>query len=408
MATAEASKSARAVFANPNFTRYLMARCSTVLATEMQFVAVAWQVYEMTRQPLALGMVGLAQFLPAFFLFLVSGQVIDRFPREKVLLCCYAGFAFCSALLMGFTLVGIRSMLPIYSVLVLIGAVRSFHHAAASSFLPQTVSEDMFPTAVAWQSSFGQIANISGPALGGIMYAIFRGPTVVYGAAVLASLFAIFNILRVHAVRRSIKRDVNWQTLVAGLHYVWTHKIVLGSISLDMFAVLLGGAVALLPVYVREILHTGPWGLGLLRSAPAIGAALMGLVVAHRPLRNPGAKMMWCVAGFGVATIVFGVSRNLWLSLVALMLVGATDMVSIIVRVSLVQLETPDEMRGRVSAVNTLFIGASNELGQFESGLTAHWFGTVPAVVLGGIGTLVVIGLWARLFPELRRAQLKS
>jgi MFS family permease len=408
MATAEASKPARAVFANPNFSRYQMARCSTVLATEMQFVAVGWQVYEITRQPLALGLVGLAQFLPSFLLFLVSGQVIDRYPRERILLCCYSGFALCSALLMTFTLLGIRSMLPIYAVLVLMGGVRSFHHATAQAFLPQTVSEEMFPTAVAWQSSFVQTANISGPALGGVIYAIWHGPATVYAVAIAASLFAIFNILRVRAVQRPVQREVSWRTLVAGLHYVRTHKIVLGAISLDMFAVLLGGAVALLPVFAREILYTGPWGLGLLRSGPAVGAALMGLVVAHRPLRRPGATMMWCVAGFGAATILFGLSRSLWLSLLALFLVGATDMVSIIVRVSLVQLETPDEMRGRVSAVNTLFIGASNELGQFESGITAQWFGAVPAVVLGGIGTLIVIGLWARLFPELRRARLRA
>jgi MFS family permease len=406
MATAETSRPARAVFAYPNFSRYQAARFSTVLATEMQAVAVGWQVYELTRRPLSLGLVGLAQFFPAFALFLVAGQVIDRFPRNRILLCCYSGFATCSALLMFLTYRGIHSMYPIYLVLVLSGAVRSFHHPTSQAFLPQIVDEDMFPTAVAWQSSFNQAANIGGPALGGVIYAVAHGPMAVYALALAASLSAIINMSRVHPINRRVaRRDVNWNSLLAGIKFVWNQKVVLGTISLDLFAVLLGGAVALLPIYAREILRTGPWGLGLLRSGPAMGAALMALLLAHRPLRRPGATMMWCVAGFGVATIVFGLSRNIALSLLALFFVGATDMVSIVVRNSLVQLSTPDEMRGRVSAVNSLFIGASNEFGQFESGVTAQWFGAVPAVVLGGVGTLVVIGIWARIFPELRRAK---
>ena len=238
-----------------------------------------------------------------------------------------------------------------------------------------------------------------------MIYAIFRSPVVVYATCLAAALVATMAMLQIKPKREARSREVvSLTTVLAGFRYVWEKKLILGSISLDLFAVLLGGAVALLPVYAREILNTGPWGLGLLRSAPGAGAATMAIILAYRPLRRrAGATMLWCVAGFGLFTVVFALSRNLVLSLLALLLVGASDMVSVVIRLTLVQLATPDEMRGRVSAVNMLFIGASNELGQFESGLTAHWFGTVPAAVLGGIGTLVVIAAWAWLFPELRR-----
>jgi len=409
MSTVAPSSPARAVLASRNFSRYIGARFSTVLATEMQAVAVGWQVYELTRRPMSLGLVGLAQFLPSFALFLVVGQIIDRFPRKRVLLICYSAFACCFALLMLFTYRGIHSMFPIYLVLVLLGTVRSFHHPTAQSFLPQIVEERDFPTAVAWQSGLNQTANISGPAVGGVIYALTGGPLAVYFAAFLASLLAIVSIWPVQpAARPAPRREVNLRTLLAGIRFVWHEKVVLGAISLDLFAVLLGGAVALMPVYAKEILHTGPWGLGLLRSAPAIGAMLIAVGVAHRPLRRPGSTMMWGVVGFGIATIVFGFSRNLWLSMLALFFVGATDMLSILVRGPVVQLSTPDEMRGRVNAVNSLFVSASNEVGQFESGVTAQWFGTVPAVVVGGIGTLVIIALWARWFPELRRVKLNN
>jgi MFS family permease len=244
-----------------------------------------------------------------------------------------------------------------------------------------------------------------GPALGGVIYAFFRSPVPVYVGGVIAALVATVAMLQIKPKRESRPQQrMSLTTVLAGFQYVWQRKLILGSISLDLFAVLLGGAVALLPVYAREILKTGPWGLGLLRSAPGAGAAFMAIFLAYRPLRRrAGATMLWCVAGFGVFTIIFGLSRSLVLSLLSLLLVGASDTVSVVIRLTLVQLATPDEMRGRVSAVNMLFIGASNELGQFESGLTAHWFGTVPAVVLGGIGTLVVIAVWTWLFPDLRR-----
>jgi MFS family permease len=396
----------RLAFRHRDFVWYMGARFFLVLSLEMQSVAVAWQVYEITHRALDLGYVGLAQFLPGFVLFLFGGHAADLYDRRKLLLLCYGGFGLCSALLLLISWRAPHSVHLIYAVLVLSGSVRSFNWPASRAILPLLVPEEDFANAVAWNSSVFQIATIAGPAIGGIAYAIFRGPLAVYAMGVAVSALAWSMTLRIR-VRQAArpKEPVSLRTVLAGFHFIWDKKVILGSISLDMFAVLLGGAVALLPVYAREILHTGPWGLGLLRSAPGIGAAVMAIAVAHRPIqRRAGLSMLLCVAGFGVFTIAFGLSRSLILSMVALFLCGASDMVSVIIRGTLVQIATPDAMRGRVNAVDMLFIGVSNELGEFESGFTAHLFGTVPAVVLGGIGTLVVIGIWAWLFPELRRA----
>lgn len=396
----------RAAFAYPDFVSYEAGRLFIVLALEMQSVAVGWQVYDITRRPLDLGLVGLAQFLPGIFLFLVSGHMADRFDRRHLLLMCYLGFALCSGLLLEIAHHGTASVHAIYIVLVLLGVVRSFSAPAGRALLPQLVPEQVFPSAVAWNASVFQGSTIMGPVLGGLIYALFRGPAAVYATAMAGAGIALFAISQIkHRMRIRRQEEVSLHSVLAGFRYVWQKKLILGSISLDMFAVLLGGAVALLPVYAREILHTGPWGLGLLRSAPGVGAGIMAILLAHRPLRGRvGPTMLWCVAGFGVFTIVFGLSHNMVVSLVALLLVGATDMVSVVIRATLVQLATPDEMRGRVNAIDMLFIGTSNEFGEFESGLTAQWFGTVPAVVLGGIGTLVVIAIWAWRFPELRHA----
>jgi MFS family permease len=398
-------------FTYPDFTVYQLARFFIVVALEMQSVAVGWQVYEITKQPLDLGLVGLAQFLPGVFLFLVSGHAADRMERRKLLMLCYTGFAVCSGLLLQIAWHGPHARVgPVYAVLVLLGVVRSFSGPVSRALLPQLVPEKHFPNAVAWNASVFQAATILGPAVGGLTYAFFRGPSAVYLAATLTSIAALVSTLRIKVRSKpGPEETVTLKTVFAGFHYIWQQKLILGSISLDMFAVLLGGAVALLPVYAREILNTGPWGLGLLRSAPGVGAAAMAILMAHRPLRGrAGPTMLWCVAGFGVFTILFGISRSIVLSLISLLLVGATDMVSVIIRGTLIQLGTPDEMRGRVNAVDMLFIGVSNELGQFESGLTAHWFGTVPAVVLGGLGTLAVIVVWAWRFPELRKADQLS
>jgi MFS family permease len=400
-----------AAFQFTGFRLYQIARFCIVFCTEMQSVAVGWQVYEITKRPWDLGLTGLVQFLPGMCLFLVGGHSADRFDRRKLLTACYGGYGLSSALLL---LVTLRfdllhrpaRVLPIFAILLLVGVVRSFSMPTSRALLPQLVPEEYFQSAVAWNSGVFQCATILGPALGGVLYAVSRGPALVYGVAVLSAATAVLTMLKIQVRSRPRPREpFTMQTVLAGFRYLWRHKLVLGSISLDLFAVLLGGAVALLPVYAKEILRTGPWGLGLLRSAPGIGAGVMALLIAYQPIRKrAGATMLWCVAGFGLFTIVFGLSRSLLLSLISLFFVGAADMVSVVVRGVLIQIETPDEMRGRVNAVDMIFIGASNELGEFESGLAAQWLGAVPAVVLGGVGAILVTVLWAWMFPELRRA----
>ncbi len=400
------SRAGRAAFTHPGFVLFQVARFLIVSAVEMQAVAVGWQVYEITKRPLDLGYVGLAQFLPGILLFPLSGHASDRFERRTVLSACYAGYAVCFGLLLALTRRGASSIAAIYVVLVIIGVVRSFNGPASRSILPQLVPEEHFANAVAWNATIFQAATILGPSFGGLIYAAAHGPSAVYVIAMLTAIGATITTFRINPeVSARPREPMSVKTLFAGLRFIWKKKLILGAISLDLFAVMLGGAVALLPVYAREILHTGPWGLGLLRTAPGVGAGLMAIVLAHWPLRGKsGPKLLWAVAGFGVFTIVFGLSHSLTLSMIALVLAGASDMVSVIIRATLTLLATPDEMRGRVTAVDMVFIGTSNEFGQFESGLTAQWFGTVPAVVLGGVGTLVVIALWAWWFPELRHA----
>ena len=400
------ARAGRAAFTHPGFVLFELARFLIVAAVEMQAVAVGWQVYEITKRPLDLGYVGLAQFLPGILLFPISGHVSDRFQRRNVLSACYAGYAMCFALLLMLTARSAPSISSIYVVLVLIGIVRSFNSTASRAILPQLVPEEHFPNAVAWNATIFQTATILGPALGGIIYAVFHGPSAVYLIAMITSAGATISSFRIRPeVKPRPREPMTLKTVFAGLHFIRSKKIILGAISLDLFAVLLGGAVALLPVYAREILHTGPWGLGLLRTAPGVGAAIMAVFLAHWPLRGrSGPTLLWAVAGFGIFTIIFGISRNLVVSLLALLLLGASDMISVIIRATLTQLATPDEMRGRVTAVDMIFLGTSNEFGQFESGVTAQWFGTVPAVILGGVGTLVVIALWAWWFPDLRQA----
>lgn len=409
-------RAGRAAFTHPGFVLFEIARFLIVSAVEMQAVAVGWQVYEITKRPLDLGYVGLVQFLPGILLFPISGHASDRFERRKVLTACYAGFTVCFGLLLALSQRGPQSVTKIYVVLVLIGIVRSFNGTASRSILPLLVSERDFPNAVAWNATIFQTATILGPSFGGLLYAaadrflgtgsLLRGPSAVYAVALLTAAGATLSTFRIKPETQARPREpMTFKTVFAGLHFIWNRKLILGAISLDLFAVLLGGAVALLPVYAKEILHTGPWGLGLLRTAPGVGAAIMAVAVAHWPIRGKsGPTLLWAVAGFGVFTIIFGLSRSLTLSLISLLLLGASDMISVIIRATLTQLATPDEMRGRVTAVDMIFIGTSNEFGQFESGVTAQWFGSVPAVVLGGIGTLVVIALWAWLFPELRHA----
>jgi len=396
---------AGAAFHYPNFRFFQAARFLTVAALEMQSVAVGWQIYEITRRPLDLGLAGMAQFLPGLLLFLLGGHVADRFDRRYVLIACYSCFSLCSLALLTITLRGVHGVAPIYMVLVAVGFIRVFNAPASQAFPPLLVPAAVFPNAAAWGSSIFNAATISGPVIGGVLYALRGSAVVVYLTAAVALATGVLAMLaiRVRGVQQ-ISQGRDWKTVIAGLQYVWRTKLLLGATTLDLFAVLLGGAVALLPVYAREILNAGPRGLGLLRASPGLGAGLMALALAYIPLRKrAGVKMFCAVAAFGIATVVFGLSRNLYLSMLALFLVGGADMVSVIVRSTMVQLATPDEMRGRVSAVNSLFVSASNEFGQFESGITAQWMGTVPAVVAGGVGTIIVVGLWSWLFPALRK-----
>ena len=371
----------------------------------MQSVAVGWQVFEITHRPIDLGYVGLVQFLPGVLLSIPAGHTADRFDRRAVLLTCYISYSICSILLFLQAHGGAKSVLPIFATLLLIGITRAFSGPASQSLVPQLVPTEHFGNAVAWGATVFQIATVLGPALGGVIYGWAQGASSVYISAACCYAAGFVFLLMMHVrTGRMEKKDISIETLLAGVRYVWHEKIILGSISLDLFAVLLGGAVALLPVYAEDVLHVGPRGLGLLRSMPAAGAALMAVMLAYRPLRRRSGVVMFIAVGiFGVSTIVFGISRSMMISLISLFVVGASDMISVVIRNTLVQIATPAAMRGRVSAVNLLFIGASNEFGQFESGITAQWFGAVPAVIFGGVGTLVVVGFWAWIFPQLRQ-----
>ena len=390
-------------FTYPGFQRYWAARLCVTLAIQMQAVAIGWQVYDLTRRPLDLGLVGLAQFLPSLGLALVTGHVADRYDRRTVMALCVIVEALCAVLFLTFTLQGGANTLFLFGVLVLFGTARAFEFPASVALMPNLVPQRLFTNAAAWSSSSWQVATIVGPAIGGLLYAV--GPEAVYGCCILMFLLSAFLVNTIRIERRERERmAATWQSVVAGISFIRGQPVVLGAASLDLFAVLLGGATALLPVYARDILHVGPWGLGLLRSAPAVGALVTALIVARRPIqRHAGAILLGAVGVFGLSIIVFGLSHNLWLSLLALTILGASDMISVVIRRVLVLIKTPDDMRGRVSAVESVFIGASNELGEFESGVTAAWFGVVPAVVLGGLGTLAVVGLWARIFPQLRQ-----
>jgi MFS family permease len=396
---------ARVAFRYPNFRLFMSARFLSIVSSEMISVAVGWQIYGLTHRPLDLGLVGLAQFAPGVALFLIAGHTADRYRRQSILRTCYAAFAVCSAILLVLALRGISTAWPIYAVLLANGAVRAFNGPTGQAFLPQLVKPEHFPNAVTWSASFFQSATILGPMAGGLIYGFAGSPAPVFASATVAYCIAVALVSAIRpevATRKSSVEAVGM--ILDGLRYIWRSKLILGCMSLDLFAVLLGGAVALLPIFSSDILHTGAWGLGVLRAAPGVGAVGVAILLAHHPLRKKaGLSMLYCVCGFGVFTIVFGLSHSLALSLIALALTGAFDMVSVIVRSTLVQLKTPDEMRGRVSAVNMLFIGASNEVGQFESGLTAQWFGAVPAVILGGAGTIAVVLAWGWLFPSLRK-----
>jgi MFS family permease len=400
-----ASPMARAALSYPSFRRFQSARFSVVFASEMTSLAVGWQLYELTHRPLDLGLAGLVQFLPGVILLPWTGRVADQYRRERVLRICYGTALLWNVLFFTIAFTGKATPGLLYVVLTLSGVTRAFTGPAAQALMPLLVEKAHFPNAVAWGSSIFQSATILGPILGGLIYAAAHAAEAVYLASVMGCALAMFAIGLVNPVQEQVPTGGRgWAELLAGFRCVFERKVILGAMVLDLFAVLLGGAVALMPIYAKEILQVGPSGLGLMRGAPGIGAVTTAIFIAFFPIaRNAGKMMLYSVSAFGIATVAFGLSTNLPLALVALFFVGATDMVSVIVRGTVVQLSTPDFMRGRVSSVNMLFIGASNELGQFESGLLAEWVGAVNSVLIGGVGCVVVVAIVAVLFPELRR-----
>jgi MFS family permease len=384
---------------------FMVARVVAVFATQIQAVVVAWQVYDLTRDPLALAYVGLAQFLPMLCLLLPAGDLIDRFARKPILAASWAVAALCSGLLWWFSGHGVAGVSSIYAVLVLYGCSRAFAGPALQSLLPQIVPRAQLAQAIAVNSVLMRTAAIAGPLFGGLLYAIGGGELTylvcmagfVVGALLLARVALAF------AEPPAIAQGTIWQRFGVGIHFIRSRPVILGTISLDLFAVLLGGVVALLPIYAHEVLHAGPQGLGALRSAMAVGEVSAGIYLSLRPLkRHVGMAMFTAVAVFGVANLVFALSSWFWLSMLALLVAGMADMVSVFIRGALVQFSTPDAMRGRVQAVNMLFIGSSNELGEFRAGTSAAWLGAVPAAVLGGVCTLGVVGLWTQVFGSLR------
>ena len=386
---------------SPAFSRFWIAETITALGNQMLAVAVAWQTYELTDSALSLGLIGLAQFAPIFVFSLVAGHAADRYDRRRIALlsqvvqCAVAiTFAFLS-------LTGALSQHVIYAGAFLTGTALAFQSPSLRSLLPDLVERTDFPQCIAWSTAARQVAVVAGPGLGGFVYVL--GPAAVYISSAVCFIVAgiLFAIIRVRHTMR-LRAPATLETLFAGIRYIRSHRVILGAISLDLFATLLGGATALLPIYARDILMTGPEGLGLLRAASAVGGVVVSIVLLRVPLtRHIGRVMFACVAVFGIATIVFGVSHSFALSLCALVVLGAADMISVVIRQSLIQLETPDAMRGRVSAVNSLCTSTSNQLGQFQSGVTAALLGAVPAVILGGVAAIVVAALWVRWFPAL-------
>lgn len=394
-----------ALFHHRAFVAFWCARIASSFGFQMLSVAVGWQIYAITGRAFDLGLIGLVQFVPSFLLALPAGHVADQFERRRIVLLGQVVEWIAIAVLAGLSLSHHVHEVGILALVFVIGIAKAFEFPALQSMLPALVPASILPRAMAVNASAGQAAMIMGPAVGGFLYV--AGPGVVYVTAATLYVVSVIALWRLRYEQAPPKREpATLKTVFAGVNFIRHRPDVLGVISLDLFAVLLGGATALLPIFARDILHTGPWGLGLLRAAPAVGALLMSVWLArHDMQRRVGMIMFASVAGFGIATLVFAVSTTLWLSLLALFALGAFDMVSMVIRGALVQLDTPDAMRGRVSAVNAIFINTSNQLGEFESGMLAAWVGTVGATVIGGVGTLVVVALWVGMFPSLRRRQ---
>ncbi|MBP7335099.1 MFS transporter [Niveispirillum sp.] len=393
-------------FAFVPYRLYWFARISAILALQMQIVATGWRVYDVSGSPMALGLIGLAEFLPSILLVLITGHVADRFDRRRVINVCQ-GLEILAMLVLWLALWddNTRALWPAFVAVTILGTARAFEMPAASSLVPNLVPAALFPRAVALNSSAWQAASIVGPALGGLLYGVIGHWVFAICALLFVVAFILVTLIRLppRTTPAAVKK-VNLETLFAGFRFIWSKPIVLGAISLDLFAVLLGGATALLPVLAKDQFDAGPIMAGVLRAAPSVGALVTGLCLALWPVRRRVGRVLYlCVAAFGVGTIIFGMTSSALVAGAALVVMGAVDMVSVFIRQSLVQLETPDDMRGRVSAVSSLFIGASNQLGEFESGATASWWGAGPAVIVGGAGTLVIVALWCVLFPALRK-----
>ncbi|MFV3130514.1 MFS transporter [Niveispirillum sp. KHB5.9] len=393
-------------FAYVPYRLFWFARIFAILALQMQIVATGWRVYDVSGSAMALGFIGLAEFLPSILLVLVTGHVADRFDRRKVINFCQ-GLEILAMLVLWLALWddNTKALWPAFLAVTILGTARAFEMPAASSLVPNLVPPALFPRAVALNSSAWQAASIVGPALGGVGYGLLGHWIFAVCALFFAIAFILVRFIRLPPrTQAPSAKQISLETLFAGFRFIWGKPIVLGAISLDLFAVLLGGATALLPVLAKDQFHAGPVMAGILRAAPSVGALATGLALAWWPVRRRiGHVLFICVAAFGVGTIIFGLTSSALIAGVALVVMGAVDMVSVFIRQSLVQLETPDDMRGRVSAVSSLFIGASNQLGEFESGVTAAWWGAGTAVVVGGVGTLVIVALWCTLFPALRK-----
>ncbi|HEY9721402.1 MAG TPA: MFS transporter [Oscillatoriaceae cyanobacterium] len=403
MASLETSTDSYALFRQAHFLRYWIGNTSANFGMAMLTTAIGWDLYDRTHSALALGWVGLVQFVPVVLLALLAGHAVDVFDRRRIVLVSFGLLVLCSA---GFAAnAALSGPLAVYYVLLfLMGTAQAFYSPARSALLPGIVPMDALPSAINWTTSGSQLAYMAGPAIAGLLIAQTHAATTVYVVSAVLSFVFVLMLLGVPSPPPRPRSAPSWGDVIAGLHFVWREPLMLAAITLDMFAVLLGGAVALLPVFAKDIFHAGPTGLGWLTAAPYVGSFLLGLVVSHRPpIRRNGPVLLWMVAGFGLATIGFALSPNLYWGFVALAATGAFDMVSMLIRQHLVQQMTPDAMRGRVSAVTGVFIGTSNELGGFESGLTAHLWGPVRAVLYGGIGTMIIVSLVAWRWPVLRR-----
>ncbi len=392
-------------FSHRPFVLYWLARFCATFAVQIIAVAVAWQVYDLTRDPLDLGIIGMVQFLPMLLLVLVTGSVADRYGHRLVMLVSLIVQVLCAAGIFLFAWRGLTTPMPIFVALTVLAVARAFFGPASQALVVYLVPKHDFANAVGWNSSAWQVASIVGPVAGGLLYGV--AATVAYGtSAVILAVATVLMVMIPSTPPPAEIRRITFASLFDGLWFIRKHKLVLGAISLDLFAVLLGGAVALLPIYARDILQLGPWGLGFLRAAPGIGAVLTAALLATNPVRDHAGRILLVFVGlFGLFTVGFGLSTTAWWSIVLLALIGAADMVSVVIRETLLQLWTPDEVRGRVNAVNMVFLGASNELGEFRAGMMAAWVGVVPAVVFGGVGAVGVAVVWALLFPSLRDAR---